>query len=159
MGLVGPDSSNAQVAYGPGSSTFPWDDGSDLHLAVTLKGSKDAVQIVPPPLPLCPTIASLSPSGDSSWWGTGMRVSGWACKGDGWFGSVKESLDLLSAALSREIPEGFIAKKLLPEVGVGTIELDGFVRCSSKVGRNAYRYTASTLFWRSSFTKVFQGSV
>ena len=120
VGLVGPDSSNAQVAYGPGSGTFPWDDGHDLHLAVVLTDGNDAVQIVPPPLPMCPTIASLSPSGDSSWWGTDVRGSGWAGKSDGWFGSVKESLELLSAALSREIPECFIARKLLPEVGVGT---------------------------------------
>ena len=119
MGLVGPDSSNAQVAYGPGSCTFPWDDGDHLHLAVTLTDGNDAVQIVPPPVSLFPTVAALSPSGDSSWWGTGIRVSGWAGKGDGCFGSVKESLGLLSAALSREIPETFIAKKL-HEVRTGT---------------------------------------
>lgn len=33
---------------------------------------------------------------------------------------MKESLELLSAVLSREIPESFIAKKFLPEVGVCT---------------------------------------
>lgn len=119
VGLAfGPDGSSARVEHADTPSGFPpWRDGGALHLAVLMTRTGNAVQIVPPPVPLCSTLTSLSPSGDTTWWGA--RSEGGdlgAIGGEGWLGGVKESMELMSAVLKRELPATFVAKELLPSV-------------------------------------------
>lgn len=113
MGLaIGPEGSKAWIEHGQTRSPahVPWNDGDSLHLAAALSSLNDAVQIVLPPLPLCPTVAS----------GVGVRSGRLLAGGGGeWLECVKGSLELLSSALNREIPASFVAKELLPKVGRG----------------------------------------
>eukprot|EP00752_Nemacystus_decipiens_P002251 g2132.t2 len=125
VGLAfGPVGSNACIEHGETADSLPWRDGEPLHLAVVLGSTDDAVQVVQPPPPLCPAIASLSPSGNASWWGTGMAAgagrgssggTGAAARSPEWLGCVRESMELMSALLSRELPATFVAKELLPK--------------------------------------------
>lgn len=117
MGLAfGPDGSNALIEHKE-IDYYPWRDDHALHLAVVLGTADDAVQIVQPPLPLCPTITSLSPSGDASWWGAGFGGGNLgAIRDEEWLGCVRESMELMSAILNRELPATFVEKDLLPKV-------------------------------------------
>lgn len=114
---AGPEGSSAWIECSEHPSRRTWRNDDALHLVVALADSGDAVQLVPPPLPLCPTITSLSPSGDGSWWGAGMGGGGWVVGGASrWLGCVRESLEMLSAVLKRELPATFVAQELLPKV-------------------------------------------
>ena len=124
VGLAfGPVGSNACIEHDETADSPPWRDGEPLHLAVVLGSTDDAVRAVQPPLPLCPAVSSLSPSGDASWWGAaggagggGSGFVGAAGRGPEWLSCVRESMELMSAVLSRELPATFVAKELLPKV-------------------------------------------
>lgn len=117
VGLAfGPKGSNAWIEHGETPICLPWKDGEPVQLAVMLTNPDDEVQIVQPPLPLYPVVAS----GGGSPWGTGMEDGsrGAAVKDEEWFRCVKDSLELLSAILKRELPATFVATELLSKVGV-----------------------------------------
>lgn len=112
----GPKGSNALIEHDE-LDYYPWREGEALYLAVVLETADDAVQIVQPPLPLCPAITCLSPSGDASWWGAGFEGGNLgAIRDEEWFGCVRESMELMSAILNRELPATFVEKDLLPKV-------------------------------------------
>lgn len=116
---VGPEHSSALILNCDVPPLSPWRDGDALHLAMTLARHEDEVEIVSPPLPLCPTLASLSPSGDRSWWESGRDVGGMTGRfgaDSGWLADVQESLRLMSAVVNRELPTTIAAKQLLPKV-------------------------------------------
>lgn len=91
------------------------------------------MQLVQPPLPLCPAVASLSPSGDASWWGAGAGAAEGGggslvgvARGPEWLVCIRESMELMSAVLSRELPATFVAKELLPKVRKSQLVLGVF---------------------------------
>lgn len=133
VGLAfGPDGSIVRIEHDETPQFPPWRDGEALHLAVMLGGKDNAVQIVPPPVPLCSTVTSLSPSGDTTWWGA--RLEGGklgAIGGEEWLEGVKESMELMSAVLKRELPATFVAKELLPSVSA-TFPHFAFTLCAAE---------------------------
>lgn len=116
VGLAfGREGSNAAFEHGDNLGRFPWKQGDLLHAVVTLTDPSDAVEIVPPPFPLDPTVVSatmsLSPSVSRDWRGLVMGRGN-----EEWFGCVRESVELLSAVANRELPGTFVANQLLPRV-------------------------------------------
>lgn len=116
IGLAfGREGSNAAFEHGETLGHFPWKKGDLLHAVAVLTDPSDAVEIVPPPFPLDPTVMSatmsLSPSAPGGWRG---RATGGG--DEEWFGCVRESVELLSAVANRELPRTFVAKQLLPRV-------------------------------------------
>ncbi|CAM9143892.1 unnamed protein product [Scytosiphon promiscuus] len=116
VGLAFGSEPNAWIMHNETAECPPWQDGGGLHLAVILSSLDDAVQIVQPPSALCPAIASMSPCGDTTWWGAGFGGANLGTAGDEeWLGGVRESIDLMSAVLKREVPAPFLAKELVPQ--------------------------------------------
>lgn len=108
VGLAfGPEGSNALIEH-TDIDLYPWRNGEALYLAVVLGTADDAVQIVRPPLPLSPAI---------SWWGSGVGGGDFgAMRDEEWLRGVRESMELMSAVLNRELPATFVEKDLLPKV-------------------------------------------
>lgn len=86
-----------------------WVDGTSIHAAVTLGESANAVELVAPPLSMA---SQMLLGGSNTWPGEGGASSG----STGWFGLVKESMELMTAIAKRELPLSFVAKELLPKV-------------------------------------------
>lgn len=86
-----------------------WVDGTSIHAAVTLGESANAVELVAPPLSMT---SQMLLGGSNTWPGEHGASSG----STGWFGLVKESVELMASITKRELPLSFVAKELLPKV-------------------------------------------
>ncbi|CAN0181713.1 unnamed protein product [Pylaiella littoralis] len=112
---LGPDGTQALIEHNE-IDYYPWRHREAVYLAVVLSNADDAVQIVQPPSPLCPMMTTVSPSGDASWWGAefgGGSLGG--VRNEEWLKCVRESMELMSASLNRELPATFVEKDLLPK--------------------------------------------
>lgn len=125
---LGPDGTQALIEHNE-IDYYPWRHREAVYLAVVLSNADDAVQIVQPPSPLCPMMTTVSPSGDASWWGAefgGGSLGG--VRNEEWLKCVRESMELMSASLNRELPATFVEKDLLPKVcGLLNVKLSRMV--------------------------------